>query len=152
MQKPTGSIWGAEEFEKALTKERIMVVDDEEVITNVISRFFPRQRVSIFGDPVEALASFQEMAGKNDPYTLVLTDIFMPRIDGLTLLQKIKEIEKAEKIRTLVVVMSGFGDREKVDRALELGAAGFIDKPFLKKTLMDCLCRVLQNAHAKDET
>ncbi|MBI5186936.1 MAG: response regulator [Nitrospinae bacterium] len=144
MQKSTGLKWGPEELEEALKKERIMVVDDEEVITNVLSRFFPGQRLSIFGDPMEALASFKEMAGKRDPYTIVLTDIFMPVMDGLTLLRKIKEIEKAEKLRTRVVVMSGFGDREKVKGALDLGAAGFIDKPFLKKTLMDCLCRILQ--------
>lgn len=144
MNEPSSSLSEKEHLETLLKKERVMVVDDEEVITTVISRFFPNIRLMTFLDPIEALDHYTEMEKKKEPYTLIITDIFMPKMDGLTLLQKIRARDKEKGTQTKVIVMSGFGDQKKIKKAAELGATGFLDKPFHKKTLVDCLLQALK--------
>ncbi len=145
MVKQPNSEFDPNMLEELLKAEKIMVVDDEEIITNIISRFFPQCQVSLFLDSTQALDHYKESTKTENPFTLIISDIFMPKMDGLTLLQKIREVEKEAKIRTMVVVMSGFGDKGRLKRAQELGVDGFIDKPFLKKTFLECLYAVLKN-------
>jgi two-component system nitrogen regulation response regulator NtrX len=79
-------------------------------------------------DGVEALA----IAGRDTP-DLVLLDIWMPRMDGLETLQKLKELDP----RLIVIMMSGHGTIETAVRSTKLGAYDFIEKPLsLEKVIV----------------
>lgn len=66
---------------------KILVVDDEKEITDMLVRYFSYEgyRIDAVNDPVEALAKVQ-----NDNYLIVLSDIQMPNMNGLDLLKSIK--------------------------------------------------------------
>jgi adenylate cyclase len=106
---------------------RIMVVDDEpdlEVLIQQMFRHQLREGIVTFlyaRDGVEALAVLQ----KNNDVDMVVTDINMPRMDGLSLLQRLQENEK--QISTVIV--SAYGDMANIRTAMNLGAFDFLTKP-----------------------
>ena len=106
---------------------RILVVDDEPDLEALIQQKFRHQirdgKVSfVFArDGVEALFTL----GENHDIDLVVSDINMPRMDGLTLLQKLQETE--EKLSTIIV--SAYGDMTNIRTAMNRGAFDFLTKP-----------------------
>jgi len=106
---------------------RILVVDDEPDLETLIQQKFRHQILDgaisfLFArDGVDALA----VLGANQGVDLVVTDINMPRMDGLTLLQKLQESE--EKLSTIIV--SAYGDIANIRTAMNRGAFDFLTKP-----------------------
>ena len=98
----------------------ILVVDDEEIIRDLCARALKEYRVLQASNGQEALDILEQQTAD-----LVLTDIMMPVITGLDLLQQLKERDPAQ----LVLVMTGFADTEIVLRALKAHADDFIQKP-----------------------
>jgi DNA-binding response OmpR family regulator len=70
--------------------KRIMIIDDDKDITNLFSIFLEYNGyiVNAYNNPVEGFNNF----GKNS-YDLIILDLKMPKMDGMTLYQKIKEID-----------------------------------------------------------
>ncbi len=107
--------------------ERILVVDDEPALELLIRQKFRKQiranelSFSFAGDGLEALEKL-----KDDPAIgVVLTDINMPRMDGLTLLENLREVDRT--IRAIVV--SAYGDLKNIRTAMNRGAFDFVTKP-----------------------
>ena len=106
---------------------RILVVDDEPDLEVLIQQKFRhqiRERAVSFlfaRDGVEALAVLK---GNRD-VDMVVADINMPRMDGLSLLQKLQENE--EKLSTIIV--SAYGDMANIRLAMNCGAFDFLTKP-----------------------
>jgi adenylate cyclase len=106
---------------------QILVVDDEPDVEALVLQKFRHQirdgavSFSFARDGVEALAALR----KNGGIDLVVTDINMPRMDGLTLLQKLQEGE--ESVSTIVV--SAYGDMANIRTAMNRGAFDFVTKP-----------------------
>jgi sigma-B regulation protein RsbU (phosphoserine phosphatase) len=107
---------------------KILVVDDEPDLEQIILQKFRRQiRDNIFQfvfakNGIEAL----EQLDKDQSIELVLTDINMPEMDGLTLLNKIKERENP-LFRSVIV--SAYGDIDNIRTAMNRGAFDFVIKP-----------------------
>ena len=106
---------------------QILVVDDEPDIKALVLQKFRHQiRDGVIsflfaGDGVEALA----MLEANGDIDMVVADINMPRMDGLTLLQKLRET--GENISTIIV--SAYGDMTNIRTAMNRGAFDFLTKP-----------------------
>jgi signal transduction histidine kinase len=117
---------------------RILLVDDEEGIRKVltISLEDGGYQVLTAANGEEALAAFRSQKPE-----IVLTDIKMPGMDGIELLQKIKE----ESPETEIIMITGHGDLELAIRSLQCEAADFITKPINDEALEVALKR----AHEK---
>ena len=106
---------------------RILVVDDEPDLESLIQQKFRHQiRDGVVSflfarDGVEALTIVEA----TQDIDLVVTDINMPRMDGLSLLQKLQENE--EKLSTIIV--SAYGDMSNIRTAMNRGAFDFLTKP-----------------------
>lgn len=106
---------------------KILVVDDEADLEILIKQKFRKQvRDEIF-DFHFALNGRQalEVLETNPDIDIILSDINMPEMDGLTLLSKVKE--KNSLLKT--VIISAYGDMENIRTAMNLGAFDFITKP-----------------------
>lgn len=106
---------------------KILVVDDEQLLEYVIQQRF-RQKIRVkeiefvfAHNGREALEKIAEFP----PFDLVLTDINMPEMDGLTLLEKLSEIDNTLK----AVVISAYGDMQNIRTAMNRGAFDFLTKP-----------------------
>ncbi len=106
---------------------QILVVDDEPDLEALVLQKFRRQirdgavSFQFAHDGVDALAALKA----NGAIDLVVTDINMPRMDGLSLLQKLQENE--ERVSTIVV--SAYGDMANIRTAMNRGAFDFVTKP-----------------------
>lgn len=110
--------------------EKILVVDDEESIRSSLAGILEDEdfSISFAHDGLNAL----EIVRKNMP-DLVILDIWMPNMDGLETLKKLKEINPS----LTVIMMSGHGTIETAVRATKMGAFDFIEKPLsLEKILV----------------
>ena len=106
---------------------KILMVDDESDLEQLVRQRMRREIRSgqysflFAGDGVEAL----EALGENSDIDLVLSDINMPRMDGLTLLEKIPDVDT--DLRS--VVISAYGDMKNIRAAMNRGAFDFVTKP-----------------------
>jgi phosphoserine phosphatase RsbU/P len=129
---------------------RILVVDDEPDLEQLILQKFRKQiREKIFdfkfaANGVQAL----ERLAEDDTIDLILTDINMPEMDGLTLLTRIKEKENP-LLRSVIV--SAYGDIENIRTAMNRGAFDFVIKPIDLNDLEITINKSLQDLQVLKE-
>ena len=114
--------------------KKILVIDDEVPTLDMLELFLGACGYEVL--VAENEAAGMEIFEKERP-GIVLTDIKMPGKDGLTILKRIKEISAG----TEVIVITGHGDRDLAQRAFELEASGFLNKPLDTAELNDALER-----------
>lgn len=121
-----------------MTAQQILVVDDESDIRTLIDEILSEEgyRVATAADAAEARASY-----RNHQPQLVLLDVWMPDVDGITLL---KEWSRDGSPACPVVVMSGHGTVETAVEATRLGAVDFVEKPLSLQKLLRTVERALQ--------
>jgi two-component system response regulator PilR (NtrC family) len=122
------------------TKGRILVVDDERSMREILEIFLKSEgySVSVADNGKSALEVM-----KNDFFDLIITDMKMPKVGGLELLRNVKEISPD----TVVVIITAFGTTESAVEAMKLGAYDYITKPFQ----MDDIRLVVKNALEKQK-
>ena len=119
----------------------ILIVDDSAAIRKILQRVLlqaevPLGKVHEAGDGVEALAKLSvEKVG------LILSDINMPNMDGLELLGKLKTTEGLKDVP--VVMITTEGGQAKVLEAVNLGAAGYVRKPFTAEQIKEKLVGII---------
>jgi phosphoserine phosphatase RsbU/P len=123
---------------------RILIVDDEPDLELLITMNFSVQIESgeysfeFAGDGEHALKKLHD----NDAIEVVLTDINMPKMDGLTLLKKISE--QFPMLKTVIV--SAYGDMSNIRTALNLGAFDFVTKPIDLQDLEITISKTVKEA------
>ena len=110
---------------------RILVVDDEPMVLEVLARYLEKEgfAVETAEDGERALAAFEAT-----PPDLVLLDLMLPRLDGLEVLRRMRE-----RRTTAVIMLTARGAETDRVLGLELGADDYITKPF---SLRELLARV----------
>lgn len=111
------------------TGGRIFVVDDDRFVLESVTTLLTE-----FGFSVRAFSSGQEAVRQfvQEPVDLVLTDINMPAMDGLELLEKIRFLDR----ETPVVLMTAYADLDVAVKAIQAGAFDFIIKPYRPPALV----------------
>lgn len=112
----------------AQAQERILVVDDERAIRELMRRLLERAgyACATAGSSAEA----DELLARGS-FDLLLADLQMPGESGLDLLAHVRDRHPA----TATIVMSGVHDPQLADAALTLGACGYLVKPFSPEEL-----------------
>jgi DNA-binding response OmpR family regulator len=115
----------------------VLVVDDQEALRTLLARLLEREGF----DAVQAEDGTQavEMYKSESPL-VVVSDIMMPRMDGLTLLNEIRHIDR----NAIVILMTGQGNEEILLKALRGGATNFFKKPFNVRELIDEIRKVVE--------
>ena len=119
--------------------ERILVVDDEYAVRNVLGLSLTHLGYSV-ETAASGLEALEKFSSDGPPFQLVILDLLMPGLSGEEVFMRLKELHK--DVRVLVV--SGFSSEGVVDRILEVGGRDFIQKPFsievLARKVRGCLC------------
>ena len=123
---------------KAMTQTRVLIVDDEPMVRDVLVRYLERDGFSVdtASDGEEALDVF----ARTSP-DLVVLDLMLPRIDGLEVFRQIRE-----QGAPAVIMLTAKG--EETDRVigLELGADDYVTKPFSPREVVARIRAVLRRA------
>lgn len=129
----------------AMMERRALVAEDNEVNRQQIRQVLesdPKLRVDTTSDGQQALAALTS----ND-YSLLLTDLRMPNLDGMHL---IEEVQK-RRLPVTVIVMTGFGGIDEAVQAMRLGAYDFLTKPIDPQQLRLVVQRALRERTLQDE-
>ena len=118
--------------------ERILVVDDEPNMLRLLKTILMDKtgyEVTTTNNPLEVSKLLQE-----SHYSLVVTDLKMPLVDGIDLIGIVKNIDAAMPI----IVITAYGTIETAEEAIQKGAYDFITKPFRKETILITIRRALE--------
>ncbi len=123
---------------------RILVVDDDPDIHTLLTSALAREGYEIDSayDGLQGLARLESL-----PYNLVLTDVCMPGLDGLELLQRIHD----RSPETPVLVMTAQNTPETVVRSLRDKAFLYFSKPFSTAAVADMVAHALQSTTGRDD-
>lgn len=127
-----------------MDKGRIIVVEDEENILLILTEFLRSNGYSV--DPfIESRQALSAL--KNNNYHVLITDLAMPKIGGLQLINYVQK----EYLDTLGIVMTGYGSLETAISAMRMGAFDYILKPFNFEEILATInsaiyyCKLLKN-------
>jgi FixJ family two-component response regulator len=124
----------------------ILIAEDEKHVRHSmgLALRMAGYQVTMAEDGQEALDRLLELAAGSAPVDMLITDIQMPRLDGLLLLDNLKD----KGIAIPVVGITGFGDKELVVELLRRGCRDFLDKPFAPGDILSLVEKVLQQEQA----
>ncbi len=128
-------------------KKKVMIVEDEELILQGIRNILDWEAlgldvVHMAHDGAEALQMWEK-----EPVHIVVTDISMPEMDGLTLLRKIRE--KEEQVR--FIILTGYDEFDYAREAIRLGVENYILKPINEEELERQLRETVQKLEETDK-
>ncbi len=125
-------------------EERILIVDDEEMISVLIAQrlFKEGYFCTTANNGKEALNHFYK-----DDFSLIITDIKMPEMDGLELLKNVKTINS----KMMVIIMTAYGEVDLIVEAMRLGASDFLIKPVDLDLLVLSVKKALEKKSLEEE-
>ena len=123
---------------------KILIVDDEQGMRELLSMMLRREGYDVVtaANGEAALASIQA-----EIFDLIITDIKMPKLDGISLLRSVKELSPD----TIVIVITAFGTAETAVDAMKLGAYDYITKPFKNEEIKLIVQKALEKQVLRKE-
>ena len=120
-----------------MDKKRILIADDETVVRLTVGRILDKDYIVLEATNGEEAV---EIAKGQKP-DLILMDLIMPKMDGYTACSEIKADQATKGIP--VVILTAVGHEFNKKFATEMGAAGYVTKPFNPQELIDVISRLL---------
>jgi len=117
---------------------RILIVDDEKDMLTLLQRIITEDTghtVVTTGDPLQAVAWFREQ-----PFDLVISDLKMPRMDGMQFFEALKEIDPD----VAFVILTAYATIETAVDTIRKGAHDYITKPFRRERILLTVNKVMQ--------
>ncbi|MCB9367434.1 MAG: response regulator [Calditrichaeota bacterium] len=120
--------------------ERILLVDDEDQIASMADKILSRLGYSVtsFTNSQEA---FERFEARPEDFDLLITDLNMPRISGITLVQKVHELRPDLP----VIAISGFSDKISEANCSKFGISHYVMKPVVTKELVGVIRELMDN-------
>ncbi len=118
--------------------EKILAVDDEPNMLRLLKTILTSKtnyEVVTTNNPLEAAKLLQE-----EPFDLLITDLKMPLMDGMDLIETVKKIDAALPI----IMVTAYGTIETAEEAIQKGAYDYITKPFRQEAILITLKRALE--------
>lgn len=120
---------------------RVLVVDDSMFVTKQIGQILTSEGFNVVATAVDGQDGVEKYKELYPNVDLVTMDITMPRMDGVTALEKIIEFDKEAK----VVMISALGKQDLVKKSLLMGAKNYIVKPLDRKKVLERVVSVLKS-------
>jgi CheY-like chemotaxis protein len=129
---------------RLLQGTRVLVVDDNKTNRRILKAMLEhwQMRGTAVSSGEEALVALSEARASEDPYTLVVTDVHMPKMDGFGLIERIRAIVDGPN-RIDVLMLTSAGRTGDAARREELKVAGYLVKPVRQSELRRAIARIL---------
>jgi len=122
---------------------KVLIVDDNRTNRRILEGMIKRWEMnptSVAGGE-EALLELSAARETGQPYGLILTDMHMPKMDGFTLIERIRQ--RPELSTATIMMLTSAGHRGDADRCRELGIAAYLMKPIRQSELREAIARAL---------
>ncbi len=131
-----------------MEKERVLVVDDEQLNLFIIEEFLEQEalELELHSDPLQAWASLQSAESN---FSLVVLDRMMPGLDGIELLRRMKREPRFADIP--VIMQTAASSPDQVRQGLEAGAYYYLTKPYEPEALISIVRAALDDRRARGQ-
>lgn len=124
-------------------KTRVLLAEDEkdarDILTFYLNNLF--DIVDVVKNGEEGYKLYKRTLSKGDSYDLVITDIKMPKVDGLSMVEEMTKLNKNQKY----IIVSAYKDEEYLFRAIGLNIAGYFVKPLDIDKMMELLKKIKED-------
>ncbi|MFA5073882.1 MAG: HD domain-containing phosphohydrolase [Nitrospirota bacterium] len=127
-----------------MTDEKILIVDDEDMIRTLCAQILSDRGYEVH-TASNGITALEEL--RKSPVDLIVTDIKMPGMDGLDLLERVR----AEGHDSVVIFITGYGTIDTAVESLMRGVDGFVLKPFTEKQLITSVERAIKRSRMEKE-
>lgn len=130
-----------------MTQEHILIAEDERHARLSLSLTLRQNgfKVSVAENGAEALERIVSLNDTEEAVGLLITDIQMPELDGLELIDRLQ----SQEIHLPVIGITGYGKKEIVIELLRRRCADYLDKPFTPDQVLQCVRKVLESEKAE---
>ena len=122
-----------------MTRGNILLVDDDPGFLTALAKTLTKRRYTVTTASYAA-GAMEEMVGRQQKFDVVITDLSMPMISGLTVLNAVKVAFPSVR----VIVITAFGDEETQEKAMRQGAFAFVRKPLNSKDFLDLIDKAIK--------
>ena len=119
---------------------RFLIVDDFSTMRRIIRGLLKEAGFVEADEAEDGKIGLQKL--NSSPFDFVITDVNMPNMDGFEMLESMKQSDKLKGIPVLMITAEA--SKDDVLRAAQIGAAGYIVKPFSKATLEDKITKIIK--------
>jgi PAS domain S-box-containing protein len=128
---------------EALRGVKVLIVDDNRTNRRILEGMLKRwdMKSTSVEDGEEALVRMSSAQNVGEPYALVLTDMHMPKMNGFSLIEQIRQ--KPELSTAIIMMLTSAGHRGDGARCQDLGVAAYLLKPIRQSELREAIARVL---------
>jgi len=110
---------------EAQERQAVLIVEDEADIRELLSEYFRARNYEVVG-AADGRAALLALEREPDRFSLVITDLHLPGVDGLAVLRAARSVNP----RAYVVIVTGFASLDSAIQAVRLGAYDYLTKPF----------------------
>jgi len=128
---------------------RVLIVDDNRTNRRILEEMLKRweMKPAVVEGGEEALEQLVGARAEGKPYALILTDMHMPKMDGFSLIERIRE--HPELLTATIMMLTSAGHRGDAARCQELGVVAYLLKPIRQSELRDAIVRALGASQQK---
>ena len=122
-----------------MSDKKILVVDDSSVMRGAIRRILMDNGYTVkeASDGLSGISAFE-----GDTFSMIITDINMPLMNGLEMIEKIKQTPKGKFVPILMLTTES--QQDKVQEAKRLGASAYLVKPFTESTILQAVKKLIR--------
>jgi two-component system response regulator (stage 0 sporulation protein A) len=130
-----------------LQKIEVLLADDNREFTNLLSEFIDDQEdMSVVGVAYNGNEVFRFIEQQRKAPDVLILDIIMPHLDGLGVLEKLREMNLPNPPK--IIMLTAFGQENITQKAVQLGAAYYILKPFDMEVLTSRIRQLVSNGNS----
>lgn len=123
---------------------RILIAEDDHASSKFMQVFFSKYgECGVAFDGLEAVHAFIKALEEKKPFDIVSLDIMMPKLDGLKVLQAIRDIEKQAQVaaadRAKIIMTTALNDKKTVSKAFDEGCETYLWKPIEVSKLLEVM-------------
>lgn len=139
------------EIIKYLENMKLLYIEDDkysrEATLPILEDFFKEIVIAVNGE--DGLNKFNENhKSLLKPIDIIITDVNMPKLDGLEMIKKIKEIDN----NIIILILSAYNESNFFIKSIEMGVEGYLLKPINIKQLLLVLKKIAEKVHAQEES
>jgi len=118
--------------------QRVLVVDDESSIREMLSKTLALAEYKVDTAP-DATAALHLLRVGHKAYDLLIADLKMPGMDGLSMIRQVKQIRS----RMPIIIITGFSSESSAIEAVNLGVKGYLTKPFRVAQVLEAAAKAM---------
>ena len=112
--------------------KRVLIIDDDQALQNLVVMML--QRVGLQAWVADTAVEGMEMLRTED-FGLLILDLMLPDIDGFEVLERLRKDTRYDQMP--ILILSARAETEAISRGFELGADGYLTKPYLPNSLTE---------------